>query len=915
MIHDTQANTSTGLDAAADHLYPVGGISRWELLFYAVLLTVAGVMRFWDLGSRAIHHDESLHAFFSMDLIGGFKHNPLMHGPLQFFGISAFTNVFGSSDAAVRALAASLGTILVGLPVFLRSYLGRWGSIIASLFLAFSPTLLYYSRFARNDIYIAVWTLGLIICVWGYLSSGKARYLYVGAAALSLSVATKENTYITVIILVSYLFILWLRQPFAEPEAAGQSTGGISSVPPRLRSFLSRTAEYLAFARRLLIPSAVLFTIAAAWVASSILWSLDIYGMIGRVDFTFSVISLLVAVGAYFVIIAWAPVLRGPVSSLADKLAALALGKPEAGRFRRLLQGPSVSRLSRPGALWLLILLLMLPLTAAGLGLVQESLDLTLANPNALGGAPEGHKPGFPDGVPVGNISLAVAIGLVIHLLVIAVAVGLKWHWKRFLVSSLIFWGIFVFFFTTIFTNLGQGLGSGLWQSLGYWIAQQEVERGAQPWYYYGLLTPAYEFLPLVIVLGGAGWYLFSQWTSNMYRFWLVHAVLVSLFFLLLLSTFWMPDSNGHQLVLGLLFLGFSVTILALYLFADRSFLHSRVFIADVAMLLLYMLNWVIPRVLELRDLPVFSHLWDARSPLIVIILMVSIALITYKTVSKEGKFTCFLVYWLALTLVLYGFAGEKMPWLMVHTALPLAILAAKILGTLLKRIDLRRTSLNPRWLMGLAGVLLIGMLTFHTVRVSVEASYGIGREGKGDIPIEMLVYTQTSPDIKAALARIDDLAASGDKGELLPILVDRTNGFGYPWRWYLRDYKTVQWLCLENNPNDNDCNPMSETPTADVLIVHHRNRDASIQFLTEFDDGQRIRHRAWFPEFETYKEGFGAMSLHRFFSSLASADSWRQWWNYFAFRELDDDKPTGSEDSVLFFRLESGAPAESRRD
>ena len=317
MIGDIESKPSTASDFEVRLASLIARIPRWEVLFYMTLLTFAGVMRFWDLGTRAIHHDESLHAFFSMNLIGGFRHNPLMHGPFQFFGISAFTNVFGSSDAAARALAASLGTILVALPIFLRSYLGRWGSMIASLFLAFSPTLLYFSRFARNDIYVAVWTLGLIICMWGYLSSGKARYLYIGAAALSLSVATKENTYITVIILVSYLFILWLRQPFSDPEAAREGTAILLRVPPRLRSLLSRTVTLLAFARRHLIPSALLFTIAAGWVISATLWSLDIYDIFGRVNFTFSLVSLGVALGIYFAIIPWVPVVRGPVSSFA----------------------------------------------------------------------------------------------------------------------------------------------------------------------------------------------------------------------------------------------------------------------------------------------------------------------------------------------------------------------------------------------------------------------------------------------------------------------------------------------------------------------------------------------------------------------------------------------------------------------
>ena len=35
---------------------------NWQVAAYATLIIVAASMRFWDLGSQALHHDESLHA-------------------------------------------------------------------------------------------------------------------------------------------------------------------------------------------------------------------------------------------------------------------------------------------------------------------------------------------------------------------------------------------------------------------------------------------------------------------------------------------------------------------------------------------------------------------------------------------------------------------------------------------------------------------------------------------------------------------------------------------------------------------------------------------------------------------------------------------------------------------------------------
>ena len=51
-----------------------------------------------------------------------------------------------------------------------------------------------------------------------------------------------------------------------------------------------------------------------------------------------------------------------------------------------------------------------------------------------------------------------------------------------------IFYSIYILFFTTVFSN-GGGLTSGFVGSLGYWMEQQSVERGSQPWYYYLILT------------------------------------------------------------------------------------------------------------------------------------------------------------------------------------------------------------------------------------------------------------------------------------------------------------------------------------------------------------------------------------------------------------------------------------------
>src|SRR5713226_8422560 len=58
----------------------------WELFFYVAVVGIAFLLRMHDLGVRALHHDESLHAVYSWKLFTGqgYIHDPMMHGPFQF---------------------------------------------------------------------------------------------------------------------------------------------------------------------------------------------------------------------------------------------------------------------------------------------------------------------------------------------------------------------------------------------------------------------------------------------------------------------------------------------------------------------------------------------------------------------------------------------------------------------------------------------------------------------------------------------------------------------------------------------------------------------------------------------------------------------------------------------------------------
>ncbi|GMU39560.1 MAG: hypothetical protein AMXMBFR23_04260 [Chloroflexota bacterium] len=176
----------------------------WAVIAIAA---TAFVMRIVGLEVRALHHDESLHATYSYYFAqgDGYRHNPLMHGPFQFHIMAAFFWLFGDGDAMARWPHAIFGTALVTTPLLLRRWLGGPGTVLAALFLCVSPSVLYYTRFAREDAFIALFTVLQVIALWRYRDDGRERWLLLFAAMTAFAFATKESAYLTAAVLLVYL--------------------------------------------------------------------------------------------------------------------------------------------------------------------------------------------------------------------------------------------------------------------------------------------------------------------------------------------------------------------------------------------------------------------------------------------------------------------------------------------------------------------------------------------------------------------------------------------------------------------------------------------------------------------------------------------------------------------------------------
>jgi len=702
-------------------------IAHAEVVVLASIMAAAAALRLWGLDAKALHHDESLHATFSWYLYDGrgYTHDPLMHGPFQFNMNALSFFLFGVTDFTARLPHALFGTALVGMPYLLRRQIGAKAALIAAALLAVSPTLLYFSRFDREDIYAAFWTLAIVVCLWRYLDGQRPTWLAGLAASLAFAFATKELNYITVAVLVLFLDLA-------------------------LAVELSRRRE-----------------------------GEDVD------DATVVVRTAVLAPVAWLIAIAW------PL-----------LGQRPFGRER---------------------------LPPIGDVLVVVG---TLSAPQFAGGIQA--LPFYDDKGYAAASEHDLRNATVFTLLLASAYIGLFWRWQLWVLAAAAFYVPYVLLFTTFFTN-PDGFLTGTWGSLDYWLPQHGERRGMQPWYYYGLLTPLYEFLPLLLGLGGAVW-------------------------------------------------------------------------------------------LARRDAP--------------------------STGSGRGL-RRWLLFWLAGMFIALSIAGEKMPWLEAHIALPLALVGAVALAAAIDAVDLR----GGRWLVagttaGLAGAaalllvegdevlqaagallgaglvgwvlgslisagpkgfgraalaVAVGALFVLTVRAGVTASFE-----NDDTPVEMLVYTQTTPDIPKLMERIDALARESGLGQNLTVVVDTTDGYTWPWAWYLRDYHDVRYVDIAA--------PDFEPPEEAVLLVHAAN---AARFNGSDYEQVPYKHRWWFCE--SYRSvqasciTSGGLSAGQMIDKLTSLDSLEALGRFFLYRRPANTSTIGSVDAVAFFPASLSAfdiaqpPAEPR--
>lgn len=656
---------------------------NWEIALYIAFFIVAVVTRFYDLGARVMSHDESLHTLYSWNLYAGkgYQHDPLMHGPFLFHANALIYFLFGDNDFTARTAPALFGIILVILPYWFRPWLGRWGALAASLMLLISPGILYYSRYIRNEVYINVFTLLMILAFFQYMRSRATRWLFIGAIAVSLMHSSKEVSYIHGFIGLTFigLAFLWENIARSKRQTINYICLGLIFVQAAAVTYLTLQADTLA-------------------VVAEGEEGFDPWNYIG-------VMTLIVGLLAGFLIIQ--------------------LG---------------VDRTNRPVTLFLKSLL-------------TQQLDIGKA------------------------VLAALVIWILLH--------------------------------TTFFSNI-KGIYTGTAGEIIYWLAQQEVQRGGQPWYYYLFLVPLYEFLPVFIGLIGGLVYLFRR------------------------------KFPAHADPAPLQPLSESAPIRAEATGREATTVYWASDGGTFAIFLIYwnILSWVIYSWAG-EKMPWLSvHMTLPMIFLAAHVTQTILAGFSWSEARQKGGLLlggALLLLPAALVAIFSAqpFQSQSLQSINETLQFMAGLVFLLILGWLIWHYG-RRLGRFPA--LRMAFVTAFFALTLLTIRFAWLFNYV-----NFDYVNEMMVYAHAAPDVKLALNQIEEISRRTVGDKMIRVAYD--NDSTWPLEWYMREYPNRVYY---------DKNPNREALDSPIVIVGSANENKVKPYLG--DKYTRFRYRlVWWP-IEDYK-------------------------------------------------------------
>jgi predicted membrane-bound mannosyltransferase/DNA-binding beta-propeller fold protein YncE len=321
-------------------------------------------------------------------------------------------------------------------------------------------------------------------------------------------------------------------------------------------------------------------------------------------------------------------------------------------------------------------------------------------------------------------------------------------------------------------------------------------------------------------------------------------------------------------------------------------------------------------------QIPIYEYLPAIGSIIALVYWLRGVPSTTHQTNSGEepaDRFpvVSFLAYWSITSLAAYSFAGEKMPWLTVHIALPMIIFGGWGIGEFLRRMQwdsfagirgwvaialmltfivsfLRAVGIllgtNPPFQGNQLDQLRSTSLFFTALLFIAGSAYGYYRLQDEfrwsrirnvcaalilaltlgltfrtavraslvnyDLATEYLVYAHAAPGVKTAMQQIEDLSIRTTDGKAIRVAYD--DDVSWPLNWYLRDYKQQYFF---------GANPTRDLLEYPVILVGDNNWSAVEPLLADrFNRYEYIR--MWWPNQDYWNLKRSAIEAERNFEA-----------------------------------------------
>lgn len=796
----------------------------WEKLIWATIIILTIVSRFWGLGDRVMSHDESLHTHYSFQYFNGdgYSHTPLMHGPFLFH-VTAFSYwMFGANDFTARIPVALFGILMVFIPWYMRHWIGRTGAIFAGIILLISPYSLYYSRYIRHDVYVIVWALIIMMGMFYYFKNRDDKSIYWIAAGIALMHATKEVSFIYTAIFGAFIVFRLLFK--------------IGN-----QDWFKKALFTINFPMLLILGGLIMFGGSFAY---DHLVLADAETAEGMVEATSNIWGILQVLGLFL--------LSGGLFFLADSI------KEQLSKFAEFDLVVVFTTFTLP---------MMVPLLVNFLGKNPQDYNFNRCPVPGAETLSAFQESMFRLSDPVCRqllIASPVFTTLLFMVLILAIAVyvGVWWNARVWIPAAVVFHVLFAVLYTSVFSN-PWGWMTGAVGSLGYWLDQQEVARGGQPWFYYLFSTPIYEFMACIF-----SWLAVRMWARKNG----LHAT----------SRYW-----GWAMLIGLLAMGLvNWYYNGVYLLFGDSFTRLPGLAALAAVFVFALVGWFVMGDSFGRN--------DKQEEM------------RYNRLTLDDwfGFVPFSAFWLVGAFLAYTAAGEKMPWLSIHLVIPMAFLVGYYFNEVFKEFEwsefVQEKSLiffGLATLLIASAALLIGPIFTGEIRFGDQSQQGLNSVGRfmglvvltgflayllyqrrdqvpqrlrsvawtfssfvllglltvrfawmasfpnADYTTEYLVYAHGAPATSnAVIPQLEELSKRMYGDMRLKVYYD--NEASWPYTWYLRDFTDRVYFGE---------NPSPDVRNADAVLVGDANYSKVEPFLS--DDFEYMEFTfLWWP-MEEYRD------------------------------------------------------------